>query len=155
MAKSYFAILGVTASASPDEIGRLTAASPKNSIPIAIQEEADLFSRSRKPIRFSGTCTRRSEYEQIPAQSLSKKGHTAHRPYPEPEPLIPRQQPVDMGEISPIRSFQTFTPSLMRSSTGCGTILPASTGPSQVACKILPLKSHSPKTRRCAEATPG
>jgi DnaJ-class molecular chaperone len=31
--------------------------------------------------------------------------------YPEPEPLIPERDPVDIGEISPVRSFQSFTPS--------------------------------------------
>ena len=31
--------------------------------------------------------------------------------YPEPEPLIPEQGPVDLGEVSPVRSFQSFAPS--------------------------------------------
>ena len=31
--------------------------------------------------------------------------------YPEPEPLIPENGPVDIGEVSPVRSFQSFTPS--------------------------------------------
>jgi len=31
--------------------------------------------------------------------------------YPEPEPLIPEENPVDLGEVSPVRSFQAFTPS--------------------------------------------
>jgi len=31
--------------------------------------------------------------------------------YPEPEPLIPEVGPVDLGEVSPVRSFQAFTPS--------------------------------------------
>ena len=32
-------------------------------------------------------------------------------PYPEPEPLIPEASPVELGEVSPVRSFQSFTPS--------------------------------------------
>ena len=34
--------------------------------------------------------------------------------YPKPEPLIPEQRPThsSLGEISPVRSFQTFSPSL-------------------------------------------
>jgi DnaJ-class molecular chaperone len=32
--------------------------------------------------------------------------------YPEPEPLIPEEGPVDIGEVSPVRSFQSFTPSI-------------------------------------------
>ena len=31
--------------------------------------------------------------------------------YPGAEPLIPEQGPVDMGEVSSVRSFQSFTPS--------------------------------------------
>ena len=31
---------------------------------------------------------------------------------PPPEPLVPERGPVDIGEISPVRSFETFRPSL-------------------------------------------
>ncbi len=39
------------------------------------------------------------------------KAHCALPLYPEPEPLIPENSPTDLGEISPVRSFQSFTPS--------------------------------------------
>ena len=32
-------------------------------------------------------------------------------PHAQPEPLIPEQEAVDLGEISPVRSFERFTPS--------------------------------------------
>jgi hypothetical protein len=32
-------------------------------------------------------------------------------PYPKPEPLMPERRPVDFGEISLARSFQTYAPS--------------------------------------------
>lgn len=33
------------------------------------------------------------------------------KPNPEPEPLIPENRPIDLGGMSPIRSFETHTPS--------------------------------------------
>jgi molecular chaperone DnaJ len=111
VAKNYFAILGVASSASPDEI---TSAHRR----LAKEYHRDHFSGGSEPFlqieeaySILGDPYKRNRYEQSLRESPMKTPRI-HRPSPGPEPLIPKQQPVDMGEISPLRSFQTFTPSV-------------------------------------------
>ena len=54
--------------------------------------------------------------EKRKAYERSQPGRQVRRvpgitPSSEPEPLIPESGPVDLGEISPIHSFETFSPS--------------------------------------------
>jgi DnaJ-class molecular chaperone len=42
---------------------------------------------------------------------VSRKASWRHAADAEPEPLIPEESPADLGEISPVRSFQSITPS--------------------------------------------
>jgi len=111
MAKSYFTILGVTASASPDEIRSAYRRLAKEFHPDHYTGGNDPFLQIQEAYSVLGDRDRRSEYEKSLRTSSLRTTRT-QRTYGEPEPLIPRQQPVDMGEISPVRSFQTFTPSL-------------------------------------------
>ena len=111
MAKSYFAILGVTASASPDEIRSAYRRLAKEFHPDRYTGGSGPFLQIQEAYSVLGDMHRRSEYERSLYRASLRNVHP-QRPYPQPEPLIPRHQPVDMGEISPVRSFQTFTPSL-------------------------------------------
>ena len=111
MAKSYFAILGVTASASPDEIRAAYVRLAKEFHPDRYTGGSDHFFQIQEAYSVLGDRNRRSEYEKSLRKS-SLRTVQMRRAYVEPEPLIPGQQPVDIGDISPVRSFQTFTPSL-------------------------------------------
>jgi len=57
-----------------------------------------------------GNAQRRREYEQS-LKSIPKRRYARNIGRPAPEPLVPEQGPIDLGEISPVRSFQTFRPS--------------------------------------------
>ena len=111
MAKSYFAILGVTAGASPDDIRAAYRRLAKEFHPDHYTGGSDAFLQVQEAYAVLGDGERRSEYEKSLRRSSMRTAQT-RRTYAEPEPLIPRQRPFDMGEISPVRSFQTFTPSL-------------------------------------------
>ncbi len=110
MAKSYFAILGISTGASPDEVRSAYRRLAKEYHPDHYEGDSGLFRRIQEAYSVLGNARRRAEYEK----SLVKPAvhRTVRRtPHPEPEPLIPEQRPADMGDISPIRSFHTFTPS--------------------------------------------
>jgi molecular chaperone DnaJ len=111
MAKSYFAILGVASSASPDQIRSAYRRLAKEFHPDNFMGGNDIFRQIQEAYSVLGNAHKRNEYEQS-LQKASEKMSKMCRSYAEPEPLIPKQQPVDLGEILPVRSFQTFTPSL-------------------------------------------
>ena len=62
-----------------------------------------------------GNRQRRLQYELRHRRAQPSRPYRTQpqKPQRSPEPLIPEQrpEPVDLGEISPIRSFQTFSPS--------------------------------------------
>jgi molecular chaperone DnaJ len=93
MAKSYSSVLIQTSSASPDEIMSVYRR-------LAKEFHQDRHTGGDEPIQ--------DVYSVRPAVKRPPVSGSS----PGPEPLIPKQQPVDMGEISPFGSFQTFTPSL-------------------------------------------
>ena len=111
MAKSYFAILGVTANASPEEIRSAYRRLMKEFHPDHFTGGSSPFLQIQEAYSVLGDAYKRSAYEQSLQKYPRQNYATHHYPTPEPEPLIPRQHPVDMGEISPLRSFHTFTPS--------------------------------------------
>jgi molecular chaperone DnaJ len=111
MAKNYFVILGVTASASPDEIRAAYRRLAKEFHPDRYTGGSDHFRQIQEAYSVLGDRNSRSEYEKSLRRSSLRRAQTV-RTYEEPEPLIPGQQPADLGDISPVRSFQTFTPSL-------------------------------------------
>jgi molecular chaperone DnaJ len=57
-----------------------------------------------------GDARRRREYEQR-ISKVQPPEPARHADYYGPEPLIPEQGPVGLGDISPVRSFESFTPS--------------------------------------------
>lgn len=115
MAKSYFVILGVTSTATADEVRSAYRRLAKEYHPDHFDGDSGVFRQIQEAYATLANPQRRAEYEQSLRRSSVKLGRMkASGTYPEPEPLIPEQQHTDLSleEISPVRSFQTFTPSL-------------------------------------------
>ncbi|KPJ74589.1 MAG: hypothetical protein AMJ54_16940 [Deltaproteobacteria bacterium SG8_13] len=110
MAKSYFAILGISPHATVDEIRSAYRRLAKEFHPDHYAGSSKRFRDIQEAYSVLGNNRRRREYEHSIRKAAPK---TLWQPpaYPEPEPLIPEKSPVDLGEISPVRSFQSFTPS--------------------------------------------
>ena len=110
MAKSYFVILGVSPSATADEIKSAYRRLAKEFHPDHYTGGNKTFREIQEAYSVLGNALKRQEYEQQiskkPVQTSVKRMY-----HPEPEPLIPEQGPIDIGEISPIRSFHRFSPS--------------------------------------------
>jgi molecular chaperone DnaJ len=109
MAKSYFAILGVTVDASPDDIRSAYRRLAKEYHPDHSKGDSGLFRQIQEAYHILGDASRRRKYEK--ALTAAPKKPAGKWPIGAPEPLVPEQGPIDLGEISPIRSFQTFRPS--------------------------------------------
>ena len=110
MAKSYFAILGISPNATVDEIRSAYRRLAKEFHPDHYTGSSERFRDIQEAYSVLGNRRRRREYEKrirkAPINSLFRSSS-----YPEPEPLIPEENPIDLGEVSPVRSFQSFTPS--------------------------------------------
>jgi molecular chaperone DnaJ len=115
MSKSYFAILGITSAASPNEIRSAYRRLAKEYHPDHFEGDSGVFRQIQEAYATLGNAQRRAEYEQSLKRSSVRATRIADvETYSEPEPLIPEYRHTDssIGEISPVRSFQTFTPSL-------------------------------------------
>ncbi len=110
MAKSYFAILGILPNATGDEIRSAYRRLAKEFHPDHYTGSIKRFRDIQEAYSVLGNQRRRREYEQR-IRKVSIKTPLRPTTYPEPEPLIPEEGPVDIGEVSPVRSFQSFTPS--------------------------------------------
>ncbi|MBP1750348.1 MAG: hypothetical protein H6Q52_2887 [Deltaproteobacteria bacterium] len=110
MAKSYFAILGVGSNASPDEIRTAYRRLAKEYHPDRFTGGNEPFLQIQEAYSVLADASKRNSYERSLGESVPQKAK-AHEPWSVPEPLIPRAQPADMGNISPVRSFESFTPS--------------------------------------------
>jgi len=111
MAKSYFAILGIKRDATVDEIRSAYRRLAKEFHPDHYAGDSETFRQIQEAYSVLGNARSRHDYER----RISKVGPKAplrptHRPAP--EPLIPEERPFDVGDVSPVRSFQSFTPSL-------------------------------------------
>ena len=110
MAKSYFAILGISPSATVNEIRSAYRRLAKEFHPDHYEGGSRRFRDIQEAYSVLGNRRRRSKYEQS-IRKVSPKTPLRRSGYPAPEPLIPEENPVDLGEVSPVRSFQSFTPS--------------------------------------------
>ena len=110
MAKSYFAILGISSGATGDEIRSAYRRLAKEFHPDHYEGGSERFQDIQEAYSVIGNSRRRREYEQN-IRKVSPKTPLRHTYYLEPEPLIPEENPVDLCEVSPVRSFQSFTPS--------------------------------------------
>ena len=111
MAKSYFAILGISSGATGDEIRSAYRRLAKEFHPDHFEGGSERFRDIQEAYAVLGNSRRRREYEQR-IRKVSPKTPLRRTDYPGPEPLIPEQRPVDLGEVTPVRSFQSFTPSM-------------------------------------------
>ena len=110
MAKSYFAILGVSSTATADEIRSAYRRLAKEYHPDHYGGGSEPFQEIQEAYAVLGNARRRNQYERNISKAPLRASMRSAR-YPEPEPLIPDEGPADIGEISPVRSFQSFTPS--------------------------------------------
>jgi molecular chaperone DnaJ len=120
MAESYFAILGVSTSASFEEIRSAYRRLAKAYHPDHFKGDSGRFMRIQEAYAVLGDSRRRREYQHALDKSRAigrARYHSAPGPYPYPgpEPRVPVQGPgpvVDLREISPARSFRTRDPFL-------------------------------------------
>ena len=110
MAKSYFAILGISPSATVNEIRSAYRRLAKEFHPDHYEGGSRRFRDIQEAYSVLGNSGRRREYEQS-IRKVSLRTPIRPAAYSEPEPLIPEDRPVDIGKVSPVRSFQSFTPS--------------------------------------------
>ena len=110
MAKSYFAILGISSNATSDEIRSAYRRLAKEFHPDHYGGSGEAFQEIQEAYAVLGNARRRNEYvrniSKVPLRTPKRPGDCL-----QPEPLIPEEKPVDIGRISPVRSFQSFTPS--------------------------------------------
>ena len=110
MAKSYFAILGISPDATLNEIRSAYRRLAKEYHPDHYSGGSERFRDIQEAYSVLGNNRRRREYQQR-IRKVPITRSVRSRTYPEPEPLIPEERTDDIGEISPVRSFQSFTPS--------------------------------------------
>jgi molecular chaperone DnaJ len=110
MAKSYFAILEVTSNATFDEVHAAYRRLAKSYHPDRYEGGSEPFRRIQEAYSVLGNPAKRRSYEKTLSNVRVRKAPDIP-PYSAPEPLIPERGPVDLGEISPVRSFETYSPS--------------------------------------------
>ena len=113
MPKSYFAILGVSSGASAEEIRSAYRRLAKTYHPDHSSGDSEPFRQVQEAYSVLSDERRRHDYEQ--AIDRAVKPRPVRRPpsasHSAPEPLIPESRPADLGDISPVTSFHTFSPS--------------------------------------------
>jgi DnaJ-class molecular chaperone len=112
MAKSYYAILGITSDASSSEIRSAYRRLAKAFHPDHYQGDPRNFREIQEAYGVLRDPYQRGRYEEKKRRAVAASRNGRITPL-QPEPLIPEEKPrsFDLGEISPISSFQTFTPS--------------------------------------------
>jgi DnaJ-class molecular chaperone len=110
MAKSYYGILGISSNPTQDDIKSAYRRLAKEFHPDRYAGGSETFRKIQEAYAVLGNIRRRREYEQK-ISKFSIKSPLRQTTYPPPEPLIPDEGPVYLGEISPVRSFQSLTPS--------------------------------------------
>ena len=112
MAKSYFTILEVTSGATAHEVHSAYRRLAKEYHPDHYEGGSDHFRQIQEAYSVLGDPDRRKDYEKTLSEEVRVRKSPGPMPHTRPEPLIPEQQAVDLGEISPVRSFERFTPSV-------------------------------------------
>ncbi len=113
MAKNYYAILGVTIGATADDIKSAYRRLVKEFHPDRYRGGVRRFLDVQEAYSVLGDADRREHYDRSLAERPARPYVSLDKPIapPGPEPLIPEDRPVDLGDISPVRSFETFSPS--------------------------------------------
>jgi DnaJ-class molecular chaperone len=111
MAKDYYAILGISPQASAEDIKAAYRRLVKEFHPDHHTGGAGAFRDIQEAYATLGGVGKRRAYDARVAPARAASFVRGRRP--PPEPLIPVGRPaVDLGEMSPIRSFATHDPSL-------------------------------------------
>lgn len=110
MAKSYYAILGISPNATLEDIRSAYRRLAREFHPDYYAGGSDRFREIQEAYTVLGDARRRREYEQS-FSKVQPPEPARHADYCGPEPLIPEQGPFGLGDISPVRSFESFTPS--------------------------------------------
>ena len=110
MAKSYFAILEIMSNATPSEIHSAYRRLAKAYHPDHYDGGSEPFQQIQEAYSVLGDPAKRKAYEKTLTNVRIRKAPDI-KPTVKPEPLIPEPEPVHMGDISPVRSFETFSPS--------------------------------------------
>ena len=110
MAKSYYAILGISSGAKADEIRAAYRRLAKEFHPDRYSGGSDIFQQIQEAYSVLSDEQERQQYDQNTINAR-ERASSRRASYPKPEPLIPDKRPTNLGRISPVRSFQTFTPS--------------------------------------------
>ncbi len=110
MAKNYYAILGISYDASAEEIRAAYRRLAKEFHPDHYPGNSEIFRQIQEAYSVLSDERARRRYDQRLSGARAAVS-VRRRSYAQPEPLIPEKKPVTLGDISPIRSFQTFIPS--------------------------------------------
>jgi len=110
MAKSYYAILGVSSSAKTDEIKSAYRRLTKEFHPDNYSGRSDIFEQIQEAYSVLSNNQKRKKYDQNLIYAKTRVPFR-HKFSPETEHLISERQSDDIDNISLVRSFQTFTPS--------------------------------------------
>ncbi|MDQ5988019.1 MAG: Chaperone protein DnaJ [Syntrophus sp. SKADARSKE-3] len=110
MAKSYYAILGIAPGANAEEIKAAYRRLVKEFHPDYYSGERDTFQQIQEAYSVLSNRDGRREYEKSLVKVKSEPA-LKRSSRPEPEPLIPKTRGNDFGDISMVRSFNSFTPS--------------------------------------------
>lgn len=108
MAKSYYAILGISSMATADEIKAAYRRLAKAYHPDCYQGGSHAFRQIQEAYQVLGDAERRRQYERQIHKAPVPKDSTS---YPDPEPLIPETRSRQPEEIAPMRASQPFAPS--------------------------------------------
>jgi molecular chaperone DnaJ len=113
MAKNYYAILGLACAATVEDIKSAYRRLAKEFHPDRYRGGGRPFLEVQEAYSVLGDADRRARYDQSLAVRPARPYAGLGKPVSpsEPEPLIPAARPADFGDISPVRSFETFTPS--------------------------------------------
>jgi len=104
MAKSYFAILGVSSTASSEEIKSAFRELAKAYHPDHYEGDSERFREIQEAYSVLGDTQKRISYQRSldRHRPVQPSGRT---PYSGPEPLVPENRPVNVGRFSFSRSF--------------------------------------------------
>jgi molecular chaperone DnaJ len=110
MPKSYFAILGITSAASAEEIRSAYRRLAKAYHPDHFEGGSGPFREIQEAYSVLGDARKCRQYRQ--SMGTQHPMRPLRRKFQAPvEPLVPEAEPVHLGNISPVRSFRTFSPS--------------------------------------------
>lgn len=110
MAKSYYAILGISSRAKAGEIKAAYRRLIKEFHPDNYSGGFDIFQQIQEAYSVLGDNQRRRQYDQNLIDAKTRVPFK-NKFSPQPEHLIADRRPADIDNISLTRSFHTFTPS--------------------------------------------